>query len=328
MTKTTLVSLANIFFGFTLQVLFLYFITPSSLLDTYIAQISIPFFLTGLTLVSFREDFFSNMQNDRDEVIINQTIVSFIIFSSILCTGLMYLQGWQLRTCILGSFYYITSCSIGILSASIKRYLSNFIALLPISLIYAFTITIFLIFLSKAITLSILMVTTIASFVSLCIFATYFFLKTSFNIKFVITKYGYKIKFINILHNSLFVLYALIEGWLVSFLNTSDLTHLSFVHRIYVALNGIGVLLIFYNLDSIKTFSISSFKSKKLIFVLLGCVFVYLLHFLFFQYQILDTTLSIINLSDDKILLISIYFYLINMICGYNEYSLLFLITQ
>ena len=58
MTKTALISFLNILFGFSLQLLFLYFITPSSLIDEYIAQVSIPFLFTGLTLVSFREDFF------------------------------------------------------------------------------------------------------------------------------------------------------------------------------------------------------------------------------------------------------------------------------
>ena len=40
------------------SIIIFYFITPSSLIDEYIAQVSIPFLFTGLTLVSFREDFF------------------------------------------------------------------------------------------------------------------------------------------------------------------------------------------------------------------------------------------------------------------------------
>ena len=179
MTKATLISLSNILLGFSLQLIFLYFITPPGLMDTYVAQISIPFLFAGLTIVSLREDFYSSLLDTENEITFSQSILSFILSSCIFCIGLMYLQGWDILICILGSLYYIVSCFLAITSALIKKLTSHIVALLPQSLTYISSLIIFMVFISKDFTPSILMVTTFASIASLVIFIMYLFLKTS-----------------------------------------------------------------------------------------------------------------------------------------------------
>lgn len=308
MTKATLISLSNILFGFSLQLIFLYFITPPGLMDTYVAQISIPFLFAGLTIVSLREDFYSSLLDTENKIIFSQSIISFILSSCIFCIGLMYLQGWDILICILGSLYYIVSCFLAITSALIKKLASDIVALLPQSLTYISTLIIFMVFISKDFTPSILMVTTFASIASLVIFIMYLFLKTSLQIKFVISKDGYEIKLRNILHTSIFVIPPAIEAYFISFLNTSDITHLGFVHRIYTALTGIGVFIIFYKLERIIQLKNQIFEIKKLLSIFLILILILLMHFILMKYQILEPILNIFNLNDYMVILISVYF--------------------
>jgi hypothetical protein len=308
MTKATLISLSNILLGFSLQLIFLYFITPPGLMDTYVAQISIPFLFAGLTIVSLREDFYSSLLDTANKITFSQSIISFILSSSIFCIGLMYLQGWDILICILGSLYYIISCFLAVTSALIKKLASNIVALLPQSLTYIATLIIFMVFISKDFTPSILMVTTFASIASLVIFIMYLFLKTSLQIKFVISKHGYEIKLRNILHTSIFVIPPAIEAYFISFLNTSDITHLGFVHRIYTALTGIGVFIIFYKLEKILKLKNQIFEIKKLLSIFLILILILLMHFILMKYQILEPILNIFNLNDYMVILISGYF--------------------
>lgn len=310
MTKAALISLSNILLGFSLQLIFLYFITPPGLMDTYVTQISIPFLFVGLTIVSFREDLYSSMLGVGNEITVSQSIISFILSSCIFCIGLMYLQGWDILICILGSLYYLVSCFLAITSALIKKLISDIVALLPQSLTYISTLIIFMIFISKDFIPSILMVSTFACIACLVIFIIYLFLKTSFQIKFVISKHGYEIKLRNILHNSIFVIPPAIEAYFISFLNTSDITHLGFVHRIYGALTGIGVFIIFYKLDRITQFKNQIFKIKKLLPIFLILIFIFLMHFILIKYQILEPILNIFNLNDYMVILISGYFFI------------------
>lgn len=308
MTKVTLISLSNILLGFSLQLIFLYFITPPGLMDTYVAQISIPFLFAGLTIVSLREDFYSSLLDTENKIIFSQSIISFILSSCIFCIGLMYLQGWDILICILGSLYYIVSCFLAITSALIKKLASDIVALLPQSLSYISTLIIFMVFISKDFTPSILMVATFASIASLVIFIMYLFLKTSLQIKFVISKHGYEIKLRNILHTSIFVIPPAIEAYFISFLNTSDITHLGFVHRIYTALTGIGVFIIFYKLERIMQLKNQIFEIKKLLLIFLILILILLMHFILMKYQILEPILNIFNLNDYMVILISGYF--------------------
>ena len=310
MTKTALISFLNILFGFSLQLLFLYFITPSSLIDEYIAQVSIPFLFTGLTLVSFREDFFSNLLVENNKIIMNQSIIFFIILSSLVCFVLMHLQGWKILTCIIGVIYYCISCCLAMIATSIKKFVSDFIALLPQSITYIATLIIFLIFISMDFIPSILMVSTIASFSCLTIFSIYLLYKTSFQLGLSLNRYAYQIKIDNILHNLIFVIPTALEAYFISFLNESDITHLAFVHRIYIAITGVGVFIIFYKLDSIQAITNKFFTIKKLVFIILAIISVLFFHILLLKYQLFEDVFNIINLDDDRLILISSYFFL------------------
>lgn len=310
MTKAALISFLNIFFGFALQLLFLYFITPSSLIDEYIAQISIPFLFAGLTLVSFREDFFSNMLVENNKITINQSIISFIILSCLACFVLMHLQGWKILTCIIGVSYYCISCCLAVTSSLLKKFISNFIALLPQSLTYISSLIIFLIFVSFNFIPSILIVSTIASFICLLIFVIYLLFKTSFQLRFFLDKNSYQIKMNNILHNLIFVIPTAIEAFFISYLNESDITHLAFVHRIYTAMTGVGVFIIFYKLGSIKVITKQIITTKRSLSIFMVIILVLLLHLLVLRYQFFEDIFNIINLDDDKIILISAYFFI------------------
>ena len=90
-------------------------------LDRQFLQLSVPFFMFGLTGVTLREDLFSSLKkSDMNEIPLSGNIIQIITINTLLVFVLMMLQVGDFYIAILGVFFFISMCAISIYSVHIK----------------------------------------------------------------------------------------------------------------------------------------------------------------------------------------------------------------
>ena len=108
-------------------------------------------------------------------------------------------------------------------------------------------------------------------------------------------------------HNFVFVVPPVIEGFLITFLNPSEYYHLSFVHRIFTTLTGVGVIYVFFYLEKIHSLKEEFIKNMPLIAV--GLIFISLaMHLCVLYTHFFDKIFNTFNLEKTLILKISVFF--------------------
>tara|TARA_Y100000816_G_C26103828_1_gene585839 strand:+ start:2182 stop:3345 length:1164 start_codon:yes stop_codon:yes gene_type:complete len=286
---------------FALQLLFLYFMESETELDRQFLQLSVPFFMFGLTGVTLREDLFSSLKkSDMNEIPLSRNIIQIIIINALLVFALMMMQVGEIYIAILGVFFFISMCAISIYSVHIKSVYGDIYPLFLTFVGTFFVITIFLI--------SILLERQI-------IFLEFYAQAYCVIFLLLVFIFGYPrklisnstINFKNLYHNFVFVVPPVIEGFLITFLNPSEYYHLSFVHRIFTTLTGVGVIYVFFYLEKIHSLKEEFIKNMPLIAV--GLIFISLaMHLCVLYTHFFDKIFNTFNLEKTLILKISVFF--------------------
>ncbi len=270
-------------------------------LDRQFLQLSVPFFMFGLTGVTLREDLFSSLKkSDMNEIPLSRNIIQIIIINALLVFALMMMQVGEIYIAILGVFFFISMCAISIYSVHIKSVYGDIYPLFLTFVGTFFVITIFLI--------SILLERQI-------IFLEFYAQAYCVIFLLLVFIFGYPrklisnstINFKNLYHNFVFVVPPVIEGFLITFLNPSEYYHLSFVHRIFTTLTGVGVIYVFFYLEKIHSLKEEFIKNMPLIAV--GLIFISLaMHLCVLYTHFFDKIFNTFNLEKTLILKISVFF--------------------
>ena len=286
---------------FTLQLLFLYFMESETELDKQFLQLSVPFFMFGLTGVTLREDLFSSLKkSDINEIPLSRNIIQIIIINSLLVFGLMMLQVEDVYIAILGVFFFISMCTISIYSVHIKS-------------VYGDIYPLFLTFLGTFLVITIFLISIL--FERQIIFLEFYAQAYCLIFLLLVFIFGYprklistsNINFKNMCHNFVFVVPPVVEGFLITFLNPSEYYHLSFVHRIFTTLTGVGVIYVFFYLEKIHNYKEQFIKNMGLIVI--GLIFISLaMHLCILYTHFFDKIFETFNLEKMLILKISIFF--------------------
>ncbi len=286
---------------FTLQLLFLYFMESETELDRQFLQLSVPFFMFGLTGVTLREDLFSSLKkSDMNEIPLSGNIIQIITINTLLVFVLMMLQVGDFYIAILGVFFFISMCAISIYSVHIKS-------------VYGDIYPLFLTFIGTFLVISIFLISIV--FEREIIFLEFYAQAYCVIFLSLVIIFGYPrrlisnstINFKNLYHNFVFVVPPVVEGFLISFLNPSEYYHLSFVHRIFTTLTGIGVIYVFFYLEKIHSYKDKFIENMSLIAV--GLIFISLaIHLCILYTHFFDRIFETFNLEKMLILKISSFF--------------------
>lgn len=286
---------------FTLQLLFLYFMESETELDRQFLQLSVPFFMFGLTGVTLREDLFSSLKkSDMNEIPLSGNIIQIITINTLLVFVLMMLQVGDFYIAILGVFFFISMCAISIYSVHIKS-------------LYGDIYPLFLTFIGTFLVISIFLISIV--FEKEIIFLEFYAQAYCVIFLSLVIIFGYPrrlisnstINFKNLYHNFVFVVPPVVEGFLISFLNPSEYYHLSFVHRIFTTLTGIGVIYVFFYLEKIHSYKDQFIENMSLIAV--GLIFISLaIHLCILYTHFFDRIFETFNLEKMLILKISSFF--------------------
>ncbi len=286
---------------FTLQLLFLYFMESETELDRQFLQLSVPFFMFGLTGVTLREDLFSSLKkSDMNEIPLSGNIIQIITINTLLVFVLMMLQVGDFYIAILGVFFFISMCAISIYSVHIKS-------------VYGDIYPLFLTFIGTFLVISIFLISIV--FEREIIFLEFYAQAYCVIFLSLVIIFGYPrrlisnstINFKNLYHNFVFVVPPVVEGFLISFLNPSEYYHLSFIHRIFTTLTGIGVIYVFFYLEKIHSYKDQFIENMSLIAV--GLIFISLaIHLCILYTHFFDRIFETFNLEKMLILKISSFF--------------------
>ena len=286
---------------FTLQLLFLYFMESETELDRQFLQLSVPFFMFGLTGVTLREDLFSSLKkSEMNEIPLSGNIIQIITINALLVFALMMLQVGDFYIAILGVFFFVSMCAISIYSVHIKS-------------VYGDIYPLFLTFIGTFLVISIFLISII--FEREIIFLEFYAQAYCVIFLSLVIIFGYPrrlisnstINFKNLYHNFVFVVPPVVEGFLISFLNPSEYYHLSFVHRIFTTLTGIGVIYVFFYLEKIHSYKDQFIENMSLIAV--GLISISLaIHLCILYTHFFDRIFETFNLEKVLILKISSFF--------------------
>lgn len=270
-------------------------------LDRQFLQLSVPFFMFGLTGVTLREDLFSSLKkSEMNEIPLSGNIIQIITINALLVFALMMLQVGDFYIAILGVFFFVSMCAISIYSVHIKS-------------VYGDIYPLFLTFIGTFLVISIFLISII--FEREIIFLEFYAQAYCVIFLSLVIIFGYPrrlisnstINFKNLYHNFVFVVPPVVEGFLISFLNPSEYYHLSFVHRIFTTLTGIGVIYVFFYLEKIHSYKDQFIENMSLIAV--GLISISLaIHLCILYTHFFDRIFETFNLEKVLILKISSFF--------------------